>query len=81
MERDSQCGWFVLVPFSVASLLTGLTQALGTPWGLFRHYWVLIKLLINVVATIILLLYMQTLDELAGIAGRTASSAGDLSAL
>ena len=53
-------GWFVLVPLSLASLLTGLVQSLGTAWGLFRHYWVLFKLLINVVATIVLLLYMQT---------------------
>ena len=31
-------GWFVIVPLSLASLLTGLVQALGTTWGLFRHY-------------------------------------------
>ena len=30
-------GWFVIVPFSLAALLTGLVQSLGTPWGLFRH--------------------------------------------
>src|SRR5687768_7396219 len=60
--------WLVLVPLAFASLLTGLVQALGTPWGLFRHYWVLFKLLINVFATIILLMYMQTLDYLAGVA-------------
>jgi hypothetical protein len=29
---------FVIVPLARASLLTGLAQALGTPWGLFRHY-------------------------------------------
>lgn len=32
-------GWFVIVPLSLASLLTGLVQSLGTRWGLFRHYW------------------------------------------
>jgi hypothetical protein len=58
--------WFVLVPLSLASLLTGLVQSLGTPWGLFRHYWVLFKLLINVLATIVLLMYMQTLTYLGG---------------
>src|SRR5687767_4363249 len=66
-------GWFVLVPLALASLLTGLVQALGTKWGLFRHYWVLFKLLINVFATIILLLYTQTLDSLADAAAATAS--------
>jgi hypothetical protein len=64
-------GWFVLVPFSLASLLTGVVQSLGTKWGLFRHYWVLVKLLINVIATVILLLYMQTLSSLAGVAAES----------
>ncbi|MBA2568061.1 MAG: DUF2269 domain-containing protein [Actinobacteria bacterium] len=73
--------WFVLVPFAVASLLTGLVQALGTKWGLFRHYWVLFKLLINVVATIVLLLYMQTLSYLGDVAEEATLSSGDLSGL
>jgi hypothetical protein len=58
--------WFVIVPLAAASLLTGLVQSLGTKWGLFRHYWVLFKLLINVFATIVLLLYTQTVGFLAG---------------
>lgn len=74
-------GWFVLVPLSFASLLTGLVQALGTPWGLFRHRWVLVKLLINVLATVVLLLYMQTLSYLAGVAADTTLSSADLLAL
>ena len=61
-------GWFVLVPFALGSLVTGLVESLGTKWGLFRHYWVLFKLLINVFATIVLLMYMRTLEALAGIA-------------
>lgn len=74
-------GWYVLVPLSVASLLTGLVQALGTPWGLFRHYWVMFKLAINVVATIVLLMYMQTLGHLADVASATALSGTDLRGL
>ena len=58
-------GWWVLVPFSVACLLTGLVQSLGTEWGLFRYYWVVVTLLINVVATGVLLMFMSTLSELA----------------
>ncbi|MBD0338795.1 MAG: DUF2269 domain-containing protein [Thermoleophilia bacterium] len=57
--------WFVLVPFALASLLTGIVQSLAGPWGLFRHYWVLFKLAINVLATVVLLAYTQTLDFLA----------------
>ena len=40
-------GWFVIVPASLASLLTGLVQSLGTEWGLFRHYWVSAKFLLT----------------------------------
>jgi hypothetical protein len=61
-------GWSALVPFSLAALLTGLWQALGTSWGLLRHYWVIAKLAMNVAATGVLLLYMQTLGQLAGVA-------------
>ena len=71
-------GWFVLVPLSFASLVTGLVGALGTTWGLFRHYWVLVKLGMNVFASIVLLLYMQTLGYLAGAAAETTLSTGDL---
>jgi hypothetical protein len=74
-------GEVVLVPLALASLVTGLVQALGTTWGLLRHYWILIKLLINVFATIVLLLYMQILGYLAGLAAQTASPGADLGVL
>lgn len=73
-------GWVVLVPFAIASLLTGLVLSVGKPWGLLRYYWVAFKLLINVVAIGVLLLYMQTLRALADIAaapGFTAAGAGE----
>lgn len=60
--------WFVLVPLAFASLLTGLVQSVGTTWGLFRHYWVVFKLVINVVTTIVLLVYMETFSFMAGVA-------------
>jgi hypothetical protein len=68
--------WFVLVPLAVASLLTGLVQSLGTTWGLFRHYWVLFKLLINVFATIVLLTYMETFRFMAGVAADPSADLG-----
>lgn len=70
--------WFVLVPLAFASLLSGLVQSLGTPWGLFRHYWVLFKLLINALATIVLLGYMETFRTMAAVA---ADPRADLSAV
>lgn len=74
-------GWFVLVPLALASLFTGVAQSLGTRWGLFRHYWVLIKLVINLVATVILLMYMETLGGLADSAKAMAASGGHLGGL
>jgi len=70
--------WFVLVPLAFASLLTGIVLSLGTPWGLLRHYWVLFKLAITVVATIILLLYMETFQVMADVA---ADPGAELSAV
>jgi energy-converting hydrogenase Eha subunit E len=68
-------GWAALVPLAVASLATGLIQSLGTVWGLFRHYWVIFKLAINLGAVGVLLLYMQTLAFLADVAeGDTLTS-------
>ncbi|MFI5490669.1 DUF2269 domain-containing protein [Micromonospora echinaurantiaca] len=58
-------GWCALVPLGLASLLTGLVQALGTRWGLFRHYWVIAKFAMNLLAVGVLLLYTQTLAYLA----------------
>jgi ABC-type anion transport system duplicated permease subunit len=66
----------VLVPLAFASLLTGIIQSLGTQWGLFRHYRVLFKLLIAVVATIVLLLYLQTFSFMAGVAADTSADLG-----
>ena len=70
--------WFVLVPLAIASLLTGVVQGLGTTWGLFRHYWVVFKLLITIVATTVLLVYMETFRVMASVA---ADQTADLSAV
>src|ERR671912_1605708 len=68
--------WFVLVPLAFASLLTGIVQSLGTTWGLFRHYWVLFKLLINIVATVVLLAYMETFRVMAAVAADPRADLG-----
>lgn len=43
-------GDVLLIPISLAALLTGLIAALGTQWGLARYYWVLAKLVLTVAA-------------------------------
>ena len=72
---------YVIVPLSLASLLTGLIQSLGTPWGLFRHYWVLIKLLLTSVATVVLLLQLGPIRYLGAAARGAAPPIADLRAL
>jgi hypothetical protein len=74
-------GWYVIVPFCVASLVTGLVVSLGTHWGLFRHYWVLVKFLITVVAALVLFGFTQTLSSLGDLAANAASSIGELRSL
>jgi hypothetical protein len=61
-------GWWAIVPLALAALLTGLVMALGTPWGLFRHYWVVITLALTILATVVLLLHMPTVSALADVA-------------
>jgi len=73
--------WFVIVPLSLASPLTGLVQSLGTTWGLFRHYWVLVKFLITIPSTIVLLLHMRPITYLADVAAETTLSNADLRGL
>ncbi|HXV82444.1 MAG TPA: hypothetical protein VEG60_21465 [Candidatus Binatia bacterium] len=77
-------GWFVIVPFSLAALLTGLVQSLGTPWGLFRHYWILVKFVLTSVATFVLLRHMQAVSRMSDLAAQTIEttmSSADFGAL
>lgn len=69
--------WAVIVPLCAAALVTGLIQSLGTTWGLFRHYWVLIKLLLTVAASLLLLLHTTAVDYMANVAAVTAFGPGD----
>ena len=74
-------GWAVIVPFAIASLVTGLVESWTTNWGFFRHYWVVAKLFISVVATLLLLLHMQPASYLAAVAATMPLTADDLRGL
>jgi hypothetical protein len=73
--------WYVIVPLALASLLTGLIMSLGTKWGLFRHYWVLISLLLTIIATVVLLVETQTISYFADIAADSTTPDDDLRTL
>lgn len=69
-------GWYAIVPIALGSLVTGILIALGTSWGLFRHYWVVISLVLTTFAAIVLLLHMPDVSALADVA--RGASEGEL---
>jgi hypothetical protein len=56
-------------------------MSLGTKWGLFRHWWVLISFLLTVVATIVLLSEMRVITASAAVASDPSTSIDQLLAL
>jgi hypothetical protein len=61
-------GWLIVVPLGVSAFLTGVIMSLGTRWGLTRHYWVLIALVLTSLALIVLLLHMPSVTAAATVA-------------
>jgi hypothetical protein len=72
---------YVIVPMCLASLLTGLAQSLISPWGLFRHYWVVVKLLLTILSTVVLLVHTKPIGVLARMAEGAEGSGADLAGL
>jgi hypothetical protein len=72
---------FVVVPLAIASLVTGLIVSLGTKWGLFQHYWVVISFILTVVATLVLLMERDVISSFANVAADPAATANELEAL
>jgi hypothetical protein len=70
----------VVIPLGLASLVTGLVSSLATEWGLLRHYWVLVKLVLSIPAAILMVVHMQPVGHMAG-AAATMPSSTDLSGL
>ena len=74
-------GLIVIVPLSFVALLTGLVQSTGTEWGLFRHYWILLKLVLTIGSTLLLQLHQFTAvagaaKSVLGTAAGTLADAG-----
>jgi hypothetical protein len=67
----------VIVPLSFAALLTGLVQSLGTRWGLFRHYWVLVKFLLTLITTVVLLQQLDAIGYMARVAADIGVAGGE----
>lgn len=63
---------YVIVPLALASALIGIVNALSAPWGLFQHYWVVVKLVLTLFAITILLLEVQNVRYMAEVAATAA---------
>lgn len=72
---------YVIVPLALASLVTGIVLSLVTKWGLLRHYWVVISLVLTAFATAVLLRETQVLQDLVEVAIDPATSPEDVRAL
>lgn len=70
--------WSVIVPLCLASVLTGLVSSLGTTLGLIRYYWVVIKLVMTIPATIVLFVHMRPISLVSHIAAERTLSSTDL---
>lgn len=59
---------FVILPLCFGALLTGIIQSLTTPWGLVRHYWVVVKLMLTGFSAAVLLLHTQPIAMMVAVA-------------
>jgi hypothetical protein len=51
-------GSALLVPLALVSLTGGVALGLLTPWGLVRHWWVLLKLVLTTVGSVLAVLVL-----------------------
>ncbi|WP_225769660.1 hypothetical protein [Inquilinus sp. Marseille-Q2685] len=75
---DGLIAWYIILPLILVALIIGILQSLGSPWGLLRHYWVLAKLVLTIATLYILLLQLDGISAIAGIAADTAVADADL---
>ena len=65
---------FTVVPFAVASFVTGVLVSVWSTWGLFRHYWVVISLVLTSFALLVLLREVGVVASLARTAAASDSA-------
>ncbi|WP_433463238.1 hypothetical protein [Spirillospora sp. CA-128828] len=64
----------IVIPSMVMAIITGLVVSLGTPWGVIKHWWVLLKLVIALVIPVMAIVQSTWIKELQT---RTADPAAD----
>lgn len=71
----------VIVPLALAALLTGIIVSLGTKWGLLRHWWVVVSLVLTLFATGVLVVETGTIGAYAAVAADPTSTDAELRGL
>ena len=71
----------VIVPLAIATLVTGLVVSLGTKWGLLRHWWVLVSLVLTALATVVLIVETGTITAYATVAADRSTTEAELRGL
>jgi len=62
-------------PLSLTILATGLLLGLGTQWGLLRYWWVLVKLVLSLIMTVLVFVSLVPgVSQLYVLAATTASA-------
>lgn len=61
-----------IVPLAISTEVTGIAIAAGTRWGLLRHYWVAISLLLTTISFVVVVVHTPVVASTAAFA-RTAS--------
>lgn len=51
----------IIVPVSLVSLVSGIVLATGRPWGLTRHYWIVVKLVLTLITTALSIFALRAL--------------------
>ncbi|GIJ43150.1 membrane protein [Virgisporangium aliadipatigenens] len=77
---EALIGLWLFVPLSVVVWVIGLVSALATPWGLVRHWWVLVKFALTTVmlGLVLFLLRPGLADALEADGVRTAHERLDM---
>lgn len=72
---------WALVPLALAAFVTGVVVSLGTPWGLFRHWWVVLSLALTALAVVVLVVEVRVVAALAAAAADPTTTLDELRAL
>lgn len=53
----------LIIPVSLIALMSGVALSIGRPWGLTRHYWIVVKLVLTVITTALSIFSLRPLVD------------------